>query len=98
MDDIAQGRAHCPCLLGDFRSKSRDVSTAAVSAANEMYKNYARQYSNVVNSGADSAVPVAHSKCDCGYYASGDVGSTKFTKRRNNSLRSTGLDGQIFSQ
>jgi glutamate--cysteine ligase catalytic subunit len=46
MDDIAQGRAHCPCLLGNFRTKSNVAIPSAFEIAENMYRNYvARQQS-----------------------------------------------------
>lgn len=40
MDDIAQGRAHCPCLLGTFRTKAQIGIPDAVDKAEMMYSNY----------------------------------------------------------
>jgi len=40
MDDISQGRAHCLCLLGTFRTKAQIGIPNAVDKAEMMYRNY----------------------------------------------------------
>lgn len=47
MDDIAQGRAHCPCLLGNFRTKSNVNIPDAFEIAENMYRNYVKQQQTV---------------------------------------------------